>query len=230
MIGEIIPGIYDVAGRPVAAPVSGKRRRLFHGTFPIARYLSQPLSVRCKNLKEIWRFLAKCDYVSDREQFHREDYWMPPEEFEERKKGDCDDFALWTWRQMLYLGYKARFVVGRAGKYGEGHAWVTIERDGKHYLVEPLMAVLGDTLPRLSTVRYEPRGSVEWDGQHVHYFVHEKREFRLPILAIPVLVGEWLLFWLGVSWYVGYLLCSQPYFFLLKLWRKRSSKLTGRKA
>ena len=50
MIGEILPDIYDVCGRPVAAPVSRKRNRLFHGTYPIPRHLSSPLSVRCATL------------------------------------------------------------------------------------------------------------------------------------------------------------------------------------
>lgn len=161
MIGAIIPAVYDVAGRPVGAPVTRKRKRLFHGTFPMGRYVSKPLSKQCSSIKELRRFLSECKYVSDEEQFQRKDYWMPPEEFEKRKQGDCDDFALWTWRQLLGMGYKARYVVGRAGKYGDGHAWVTIERDGKHFIVEPLAWFAGDFLPRLSVARYEPEGSVQ---------------------------------------------------------------------
>ena len=221
MIAEIIPEIYDAVGRPVVAPVSRKRKHQFHGTFPIARYLSEPLSIRCTSFKELRDFLMRCQYVSDQEQFHREDYWMPPEEFEKRQKGDCDDFALWTWRQMLYMGHKARYVVGKAGKYGTGHAWVTIEKDGKYYLVEPLARVFGETLPRLSTVRYQPEGSVEWDGERVHYFVHEKREFRLRITSIPVLVGEWLVFWSWVWLRTIGQLCLVPYYVLRRALRKR---------
>ena len=83
MIGEIIPEIYDVEGRAVSAPYSRKRRRLFHATFPIKRYLSQPLSVKCSNMKELREFLDGCSYVSDMEQFNMKDYWMPPEDFEQ---------------------------------------------------------------------------------------------------------------------------------------------------
>jgi hypothetical protein len=229
MIGEILPDIYDVTGRPTTSPVSRKRKRQFHGTFPMARYLSEPLSIRCATLKEVRQFLMQCKYVSDQEQFHRRDYWMPPEEFEKRKKGDCDDFSLWTWRQMLYMGYKARYVVGKAGKYGEGHAWVTIEKDGKHFLVEPLAHFLGDTLPRLSTVRYQPEGSVEWDGERVHYFVHEKREFRLRIASIPVLVGEWLVFWSWVWLCIVGQLCLVPYFLLRRVLTRRFSAAKANK-
>jgi predicted transglutaminase-like cysteine proteinase len=74
-------------------------------------------------------FLASCQYISDREQFGKDDYWQPPDEFEKRKKGDCEDFALWTWRQLLNLGYDARFVVGSSGRYGDGHAWVEYFED-----------------------------------------------------------------------------------------------------
>ena len=217
MIGEIIPEIYDVKGRAVSAPYSRKRRRLFHATFPIKRYLSQSLSVKCSNMKELREFLDECSYVSDMEQFNMKDYWMPPEDFEKSRKGDCEDFALWTWRQLMGMGYKARFVVGRAGKYGEGHAWVTMEKDGKQFLVEALASEFGDTLPRLSVVRYEPEGSVEWDGKNVHYYMHEKRRFTLPVHKIPILVIEWLLFWLPI-WILSFIyLLLLPYFFIKKL-------------
>jgi hypothetical protein len=213
MIAEIIPEIYDVAGRATGTPTTKKSKRLFQGTFPMARYISQPLKLQCKNLKEMQRFLRNCKYVSDEEQFHRSDYWMPPEEFEKRRKGDCDDFALWTWRQLLGMGYKARYVVGRAGKYGEGHAWVTMERDGKHFLVEPLLSYVGKSLPRMSIIRYEPQGSVDWDGKKLHYFTHEKRELKLPILMIPLVISEWLFLW-GIFYLrVIYYIILFPYYF-----------------
>jgi hypothetical protein len=40
---------------------------------------------------------------------------MPPEDFEKSRKGDCDDFAMYAWRQLLKMGYNARFVGGRIG-------------------------------------------------------------------------------------------------------------------
>lgn len=210
MIAEIIKELYDFEGRPTGTPSSRKRKKLFWGTFPMERYISQPLSVHCKNIKELRRFLIGCSYVSDKEQFDREDYWMPPEEFEKRKKGDCDDFALWTWRQLLEMGYKSRYVVGRAGKYGEGHAWVTMERDGKHFLVEPLMSFIG-RFPRLSVVRYEPNGSVEWDGKSMHYFKHEKREFKPPVLKMLTLACEWLFLQSHFVLYLFYAIILFPF-------------------
>lgn len=222
MIAEIIPAIYDVTGRPVAL-VSKRRKRLFHGTFPAGRYVSQPLAQQCENIADLRRFLSECRYVSDEEQFNRRDYWMPPEEFEKRKQGDCDDFALWTWRQLMNMGYRARYVVGRSGRYGTGHAWVTIEQDGKHFLVEPLAWYAGDSLPRLSIVRYEPEGSMEWDGKRLRYFVHQRPKSSLPVLTFAALVGEWLVFWtwfwLRFAWHIGRL----PFRLLRKFVRERVS-------
>ena len=120
---------------------------------------------------------------------------MSPDEFELKRMGDCDDFALWTWRQMMALGYSARFVWGNAGRYRAGHAWVTIARDRKHFLVEPLASWVGEKLPRLSALRYEPMVSVEWVGGKAHYFSHEKRSYRPSLPEMGTLVLEWLAFW-----------------------------------
>ena len=63
------------------------------------------------------------------------------------------------------MGYASRFVVGSAGRYGTGHAWVTFEKDGKTYVLEPLARFAGVTLPHLSIVRYKPEFSMSWDGK-----------------------------------------------------------------
>lgn len=194
MIAEIIPESYDVAGRKVFRPDT-KRRSGFRPTFPIGRYLSQPLAYHCTDMLDLWRFLVKCDYVSDEEQFGRKDYWQPPEEFEKTKKGDCEDFSLWCWRQLLEMGYAARFVIGQAGKYGEGHAWVTFEKDAKNYLLEPLSWPAGLRLPRLSVIRYYPRFSVSWDGHSILYYEHQDMKFHPSAKQVLFLVSEWTFFW-----------------------------------
>jgi hypothetical protein len=139
--------------------------------------------------------LAKCRYVSDQTQFGKKDYWMPPEEFEQGKKGDCDDFALWTWRQLLAMGYDARFVVGHSGRYGSGHAWVTYTENGRTFLVEPLAAWATGKLPRLSTMRYQPGISVTWDGKRLHYYEHEKKTYDPSVWEVVTFVCEWLPWW-----------------------------------
>lgn len=161
----------------------------------MGRYLSQPLKQQCADFAELRSFLSRCEYVSDEEQFAKKDYWQAPELFEESKKGDCEDFALWAWRQLLEMHFSARVVIGFAGQYGDGHAWVTFEQNGKWFLLEPLAWPVGLTLPRLSIVRYKPKYSVGWDGRTISYFEHEDRKFNLSLSLTVLLCAEWLFFW-----------------------------------
>ena len=193
MIAEIIPEAYDSTGKQVSQPFH--RRKGPHPTFPMGRYVSQPLTVKCNTMREVREFLVTCEYVSDKELFGKDDYWQPPEEFEQRKKGDCEDFALWTWRQLLSMGYDARFVGGSSGRYGEGHAWVEYFQNGKWFLLEPLFCKIGDAMPRLSTLRYEPKLSVSWDGKTLKYFSHKKPESSLGWRELAPLVWEYVFFW-----------------------------------
>ena len=210
MIAEIIPEAYDAIGRPVARPFD--HRRGFHPSFPMGRYVSQPLTVKCASINDIRAFLAGCKYVSDKELFGKEDYWQPPDEFEKNKKGDCEDFALWTWRQLLALGYDARFVGGTCGRFGHGHAWVEYFQDGKCYIVEPLRCRIVSTMPRLSTIRYTPKLSISWDGKTLKYFSHKKPTSVLGARLIVPLALDYLIFW-GGFWVMNFY--RRPVF----LWR-----------
>ena len=194
MIAEIIAGAYDALGRKTFRP--DLRRKGLNPTFPMGRYVGQPLTVKCESIQDVRRFLLTCRAVSDEEQFGKEDYWQPPEHFERTKRGDCEDFALWTWRQFLALGYDARFVVGRHGRYGIGHAWVEYFEHGKCFLVEPQMGIVSDKIPRLTTLRYHPTTSVAWDGTKISFYSHEDQKFDPRFSQLIRLVGEWLRFWL----------------------------------
>lgn len=192
MIAEIIPGLYELGGRYISQP-SNKRHSCFKGR-PMGLFLSQPVEVVCRDINEIRAFLTTCRYVSDQEQFGVRDHWMGPEDFERTKRGDCDDFALWTWRQLLGMGYNARFVVGPQGRYGSGHAWVTFAAGGKTFLVEPLLARAGGKFPRLSVLRYRPIVSVEVSGTRIRFFEHSRRVLDPPFRVVAPLVPEWFLF------------------------------------
>jgi hypothetical protein len=199
MIAETIPTTYDAEGRKVFRPFD--RRKGPHPTFPMGRYVSQPLTVQCATLDDVRRFLRGCKGVSDREQFDQDDYWQPPEDFEKTKRGDCDDFALWTWRQLLSMGYHARFVAGQSGRYGIGHAWVEFFKDGRCYLLEPQLHFLGARMPQLSTLRYHPRFSVAWNGEKLIYYEHRKLSsgVRFTEMAgmLPEYIHIWARFWLS---------------------------------
>jgi hypothetical protein len=201
MIAEIIPEAYDAVGRQVARPFD--HRRGFHPSFPMGRYVSHPLTVKCASIQDIRAFLAGCEYASDKELFGKEDFWQPPDEFEDNRKGDCEDFALWTWRQLLSLGYDARFVGGSYGLYGRGHAWVEYFQEGKCYIVEPLRSRIVSTMPRLSTIRYVPKLSVSWDGRTLRYFSHKKPGLPLGANLRMSLLVDYLIFW-GYFWLLNF--------------------------
>jgi hypothetical protein len=195
MIAEIIPAAYDAEGKKVFRPFD--RRKGPHPTFPMGRYVSQPLTVKCSSMEDVRRFLNGCKRVSDKEQFGKDDYWQPPEDFEKTKRGDCDDFALWTWRQLLFMGYDARFIGGRSGRYGQGHAWVEYFQGGCCFLLEPQLCFIGQRMPRLSTLRYHPHLSVAWDGEKLSYYQHHERPTRLSFPDLARLLPEYILIWGG---------------------------------
>jgi len=197
MIAEAIPAAYDAEGKKVFRPFD--RRKGLRPTFPLGRYVSQPLAIHCHSIEEIRKFLIGCKSVSDKELFDKDDYWQPPDDFEKRKKGDCEDFSFWTWRQFMDLGYDARVVFGQHGRYGTGHAWVQFIQGGKCFLVEPQCCRLGDSFPRLSTLRYRPRFSVAWDGQNLAHYQHREHSPEVPIADVVRLLPEYVFFW-GRFW------------------------------
>jgi hypothetical protein len=219
VIAEIIPAAYDGVGRQVSP--SFFRRKAPHAALPIGRYVSQPLTVKCESIHEVRRFLAGCRAVSAQDLFGKRDHWQPPEEFERLKKGGCVDFSLWTWRQLVSLGYDARFVGGSCGRYGVGHAWVEYFRDGKCFLVEPQLRMVGDRMPRLTTLRYKPKLSVTWDGETLKYFVHKGSDFNPSWRLLGPLVWEWLVSWV---WFWLRMIPRLPLFArnLWKRWRTRA--------
>jgi hypothetical protein len=194
MIAEIIPEAYDISGKPTFYPRK-KHFGFFAPNAAMGRHVTQPLSIECKTFQDIRKFLDQCRYVTDQQQFGVRDYWMPPEEFENKLQGDCDDFALWVWRQLIAMGKKdPRFVVGLAGRYGNGHAWVTFLEGDHGFLLEPMAHCFGDRLPKLDVARYIPGVSVSWDGKHITYFEHERRTFNPPFRQAIPLLFEWLFF------------------------------------
>jgi len=184
-------------------------------------FISQPLTVVCRDMDDVRAFLSTCRYVSDSEQFGVKDHWMPPEEFEQIRQGDCDDFALWTWRQLLSLGYSARFVVGSAGRYGVGHAWVSFRVHDQVFIVEAL-AARRPTFPRLETLRYRPMVSVEVTETHVKFFEHTKRVLEPPFSAVAPLIPEWLLFWLRYWLRTSLRLLLWPFFAVRRRFRRKN--------
>jgi hypothetical protein len=195
MFLEIIPSLYDVTGRRSYKP--HLKKKFAHPTFPFGRYVSRPLAVHCSTLPELRNFLRGCRQATDKETFGTDDYWLPPDKFEKVKQGDCDDFALWIWRQLMQMGYKARFVAGHLGRYKEGHAWVTFEMDGRSFIADGTRWPLGLHLPAIHNLKYHPIYSVEWDGRSVVFYSHEEGVKEIPLRQLASYFPDWVLFWLA---------------------------------
>jgi hypothetical protein len=72
-------------------------------------------------------------------------------------------------------------------------------QDNKCYLVEPQLRILGESMPRLSTLRYVPQFSASWDGKTLAYYAHKERLHQLSFIRLPGLIAEWVKIW-GWFW------------------------------
>ena len=196
MIAEIIPEAYDAAGRQVSQPFV--RRKGPHPTFPMGRYVSQPLTVKCNTMREVRKFLASCEYVSDKELFSKKDYWQPPEEFEKRRKGDCEELRLVDLETIAQHGLRCAVHRWRVWPLRRRTRLVEFFQDGKCFLVEPQLCRVGDAVPRLSSIRYVPKVSVSWNGNTLRYFSHKRPEHQLRWQMLVPLVAEYVIFWAWV--------------------------------
>jgi len=84
-------------------------------------------------------------------------------------------------------------VTGVAGRYGSGHAWVSLRIDDQIFVVEPLLRNW-KTFPRLETLRYKPAVSVQVSGTQVKFFDHAKHPPEAPLRVVAPLMAEWLIF------------------------------------
>ncbi len=102
------------------------------------------------------------------------DYWQHPCAFEQRRVGDCEDFALWAWRKLVCLGYNAEFVAGfsvDADGALRGHTWILLRPGGNIYLFDPVLGERAPMLMPLSAVKrsYIPEVSVGPDFTRYAY-------------------------------------------------------------
>jgi hypothetical protein len=109
---------------------------------PFAEYFEGESAVRVQSIDDIVAWLQTCEYVTDLELFHEPDFWQHPGAFERRRRGDCEDFALWAWRKLAEVGVDAEFCVGRVicddrPEIDRQHAWVVFRVNETAFLFEP---------------------------------------------------------------------------------------------
>ncbi len=133
-----------------------------HGSFrKFSWYLEGETAVQVHAVHDLCQWLTECQYLSDPQLFNERDFWQHPRTFEHLRKGDCEDHALWAWRKLIELGYRAQFFVGQ---WCEGHhAWVVFERDGELFLLEAICKEHEVMIRPLGDVRaeYRPHFSVD---------------------------------------------------------------------
>ena len=123
-----------------------------------SRYFQGTSRVAVASIDDIVEWLSTCEYASDLEQFHEADCWQEPCAFEQRQRGDCEDFALWTWRKLVELGVDADLVIGRRvppGSENSRHAWILFRDAEDEFLFEPIVRDRPEAIRRLATVRSE---------------------------------------------------------------------------
>jgi len=136
---------------------------------PFSRYFEGDSHVRVESIDGMVDWLRNCVYVSDLDQFHERDLWQQPCAFEQTRRGDCEDFALWAWRKLVEMGVDAEFYVGRVIDCDDPwsarpHAWVVYRVDaefllepaacGRQHIIQPLPDVRDRYVPHFAVDRH----------------------------------------------------------------------------
>lgn len=145
-------------------------------------YFDGESTVETPSLEAVRTWLCGCAYVRDTVLFREADFWQHPCTFEQLRRGDCEDFALWTWRRLVELGYDADLVAGRCAWWREesGHAWVLFrDYDGTPHLFDPVVRDPARMVRPLDAVRdgYCPEVAVDHHFRryaYAGYYLHRR--------------------------------------------------------
>jgi predicted transglutaminase-like cysteine proteinase len=88
--------------------------------------INHPLNYYAETFNDIDKWINFGTYVSDQRLYGEADKWISPSKFENIRQGDCEDFALWVWVQLIKMKVNARFVLGGLFTNEIDHAWVSI--------------------------------------------------------------------------------------------------------
>jgi hypothetical protein len=154
-------------------------------------YFEGASAVSVRSLDDIQDWLLGCEYAHDLHLFQEHDFWQHPRTFEQLRKGDCEDHALWAWRKCVELGIEAELVSGqqlsesRVSDEDSGHVWVVLKRDDEIYVFETAAKSKDRMLKPLKEVRaeYRPEVGVDAERNRFAYFgylltLKERREWR----------------------------------------------------
>jgi len=138
----------------------------------IASLKGQPVKVQLATLnKSINRMVT---YADDKEIFGKQDYWATPSEFF-KGKGDCEDYAAVKFWSLLELGFsneQLRIAVVRDTRRKIMHAVVTVESEGKSYILDSLF---DHPVEQKYVLKYSPIYSANLDSQWLHIVTRKIR-------------------------------------------------------
>src|SRR5262245_16244551 len=115
-------------------------------------------TVAVSSLDDVLQWLAECQYETDTSLFRESDYWQHPHTFEQLKRGDCEDFALWALGKLVELRIDAVLVVGRRvppGTENSRHAWIIFRDADDEFVFEPIVRDRDAAIRRVAHVRAE---------------------------------------------------------------------------
>jgi hypothetical protein len=212
MKAKALPIFYDFDGKRIENLEILKKLN-YDKANVLYRIVLSELNYYYHNIKELKSFLVECEYIEDSKQYGLEDYWMEPRHFEYKKKGDCEDFALYTWKQLLRMGYEARFVVGTVGKK-KGHAWCTVIVDRKKYIVDPVLAK-HSIIPIFVLKDYRPIVSVGYKWNKPIYYLHYSMNKIGYVIEVICLIGRSIIIYPVMT--ATFLVALIPFLILTKI-------------
>lgn len=134
-------------------------------------YFEGESAVAIRSVEDVQDWLLGCEYARDPDLFQEADFWQHPRTFEHLRKGDCEDFSLWTWRKLVRMGYDAEFVAGQSLVEGHTlpHTFVVYREGTRTLLFDPVIRDRGRMIRPLKDVAasYVPEVSV--DGSFARY-------------------------------------------------------------
>jgi hypothetical protein len=134
-----------------------------------AWYFEGDSTVPVASIDDVQDWLLSCDYAPDTALFNEPDFWQHPRTFEQLRRGDCEDHALWAWRKLVELGLDADLVSGTVRHAGDdvvprgGHVWVLLRQNGETFVFEAVAKQRDRMLRPLADVRdrYRPEFGVD---------------------------------------------------------------------
>ena len=138
-------------------------------------YFEGESTVPVASVDDVQEWLLACEYVQDETLFHESDFWQHPSTFEQLRRGDCEDHALWAWRKLVELGYDADLVSGSVLRSSEDtvergeHVWVLLNDNGERLVFEAVAKVRSRMIQPLVDVRDRYRPEFGVDRQRQRY-------------------------------------------------------------